>query len=147
MSLTTAASLDCVSESQELAAIDRVLAPVRSSGTSPVAAQSAGSGGGSASTGTSANDFEICVIDADGSNMVQLTNNLVPDLTPTWSPDGQRLVFHRPVPMQGNQLFTMEPTLGPGGTPPAETQLTSAPGGHLLANWGQLRVTGDQPAP
>jgi hypothetical protein len=42
-------------------------------------------------------DFEICVIDAaNGGNLVQLTNNAVFDGTPTWSPDGQKILFQRP---------------------------------------------------
>jgi len=40
-------------------------------------------------------DFEICVMNADGSDPRQLTDNSVPDLTPTFSPDGQQIVFHR----------------------------------------------------
>jgi TolB protein len=86
------------------------------------------------------NDFEICVIDADGTQAVQLTNNAVGDLTATFSPDGQQIVFQRPVPGQGNQLFTMRPTLNDDGTLPTATQLTFAPGINLLPNWGELRV-------
>ena len=97
--------------------------------------------------GGGANDFEICVINADGTNPVQLTDNSVPDLTPTWSPDGQQLVFHRPVAGQGNQLFTMQPRPNEDGTLPTATQLTFAPGANLLANWGELRVTGGESTP
>jgi TolB protein len=96
-------------------------------------------GGGSA-------DFEICVINADGSNRIQLTANSVADLTATWSPDGEQIVFHRPVAGQGNQLFTMTPALNPGGTLPVATQITSPPGISLLANWGELRVHDQNPA-
>jgi TolB protein len=85
-------------------------------------------------------DFELCVIDADGTNRVQLTTNAVADLTATFSPDGQQIVFQRPVPGQGNQLFTMRPTLNEDGTLPTATQLTFAPGVNLLPNWGELRV-------
>ena len=91
--------------------------------------------------GGGANDFEICVIDADGTNPVQLTDNVAPDLTPTWSPDGEQLLFHRPT-AQGNQLFTMPPTRNEDGTLPTATQLTFPPGASLLANWGQLKITG-----
>jgi Tol biopolymer transport system component len=85
-------------------------------------------------------DSEICVIDADGTHRVQLTNNSVADLTATFSPDGQQIVFQRPVPGQGNQLFTMWPTLNEDGTLPIAAQLTFAPGVNLLPNWGELRV-------
>ena len=36
---------------------------------------------------------EICVIGADGSGFMQLTNNSVIDTYPTWSPDGSRIAF------------------------------------------------------
>jgi Tol biopolymer transport system component len=90
-------------------------------------------GGGSA-------DFEICVINADGTGVQQLTDNSVSDLTATWSPDGQQIVFHRPVAGQGLQLFTMSTALNPDGTPPTATQLTFPPGVNFLAHWGELRA-------
>jgi Tol biopolymer transport system component len=40
-------------------------------------------------------DFEIFVMNADGSGVRQLTVNNVVDEAPNWSPDGRRLVFHR----------------------------------------------------
>ncbi len=90
-------------------------------------------GGGSA-------DFEICVVNADGTDVQQLTDNSVPDLTATWSPDGQQIVFHRGVAGQGFQLFTMNPALNADGTLSTATQLTFPPGMNLLAHWGELRV-------
>ncbi len=77
-------------------------------------------------------------MDADGSNLVQLTDNSNQDLTPTWSPDGQQIVFHRNAPT--NQLFTMNAALNADGTLPTATQVTFPPGTNLLAHWGQLRV-------
>jgi TolB protein len=91
-------------------------------------------------------DFEICVIDAAGTHTVQLTDNSLADLTASFSPDGQQIVFQRPVPGQGNQLFTMRPTLNQDGTLPTATQLTFAPGVNLIPNWGELRVNDQQPA-
>jgi TolB protein len=85
-------------------------------------------------------DFEICVMNADGTGVQQLTSNAVPDLTPTWSPDGQQIVFQRQVAGQGFQLFTMNPALNPDGTLPTATKLTSPPGINLSAHWGELRV-------
>jgi len=38
-------------------------------------------------------DFEIWVMNADGSNPRQLTDNAAMDLSPSWSPDGSRIVF------------------------------------------------------
>ena len=37
--------------------------------------------------------FEIYVMDADGENPQNLTNNRVEDWDPSWSPDGKRIVF------------------------------------------------------
>ena len=37
-------------------------------------------------------DFEICVMDADGSGQTPLTSNTVLDATPGWSPDGTKIV-------------------------------------------------------
>jgi TolB protein len=68
-------------------------------------------------------DFEICIMNADGSGELVLTDNSAPDLTPTWSPDGRRIVFHRPVGGAARfQLFSI-PVSGTG-----ETQLTFPPG-------------------
>ena len=36
---------------------------------------------------------EIYVMEADGSNLLRLTNNLVDDSEPVWSPDGQYIAF------------------------------------------------------
>ena len=78
-------------------------------------------------------DFEICLMNADGTDSLQLTNNTVLDATPTFSPDGQKILFHRPVSGRF-QLFTMNPD----GTGLA--QVTNTPGLNLFANWGELRV-------
>ena len=37
--------------------------------------------------------YEIYVMDADGSNQLNLTNNPHDDRSPSWSPDGKRIVF------------------------------------------------------
>ena len=38
-------------------------------------------------------NFEIYVMDADGGNQQNLTNNPTADYFPSWSPDGKRIVF------------------------------------------------------
>jgi hypothetical protein len=75
-----------------------------------------------------------------------LTDNPVADLTPNFSPDGEQIVFQRPVAGQGNQLFTM-PTPIEDGTLPIATQLTFSPGMNLIPNWGELRVKVQVPPP
>jgi len=80
------------------------------------------------------NDFEICVMNADGTGQVQLTDNSTTDATPTWSPDGGKILFQRVLAGPSVQLYVMNPD----GT--GEMQLTGPPGSNLLANWGVLRV-------
>ena len=82
--------------------------------------------------------FEICVMNADGSGQAQLTSNSVGDLSFSWSPDGRKIVFHRPGP-GGSELWVMNAD----GTD--QTQLTNTPGINLLANWGVLRVKVEGP--
>ncbi len=38
-------------------------------------------------------DYDIWVMDADGTNLTNLTNNPAADLHPDWSPDGQEIIF------------------------------------------------------
>ena len=80
-------------------------------------------------------DFEICVMNADGTGQTQLTFNTVGDLTASWSPDGQLIVFQRALgPPLRNQLFVMYAD----GT--GEQQLTTPPGLNRFANWGVIEV-------
>lgn len=93
--------------------------------------------------------FEICVMSADRTDLpgcikvepivdpddvcvVRLTNNDVPDLTANWSPDGEKIVFHRQLAGETNQLWVMNAD----GT--GQAQLTNTAGHNLFANWGEL---------
>lgn len=79
-------------------------------------------------------DFEICVMNANGTGQAQLTENNVPDLTASWSPDGKRIAFHRRVGGRGQfQLFSVNAD----GT--GEVQLTFPPGLNAFPNWGAVR--------
>src|SRR6266566_2876467 len=40
-------------------------------------------------------DFDIYVMNADGSGVTNLTNNTVPEFDPVWSPNGKQLTFGR----------------------------------------------------
>jgi Tol biopolymer transport system component len=90
-------------------------------------------------------DFELCVMDADGSNRVQLTENTVPELSANCAPDGQQLVFHRPVAGLF-QLFVITSTLNADGTRPAATRVTSPPGLNGFPDWGFVRTKDDAEA-
>jgi len=82
-------------------------------------------------------DFEICVMNADGTGQVQLTDNTIGDLTPSWSPDGKKIVFHRRAGARGQfQLFLIDAD----GT--GEKQLTFPPGLNAFPNWGEVRSRG-----
>jgi Tol biopolymer transport system component len=50
----------------------------------------------------------ICVINADGSGLRQLTSNLI-DSGPDWSPDGMKLVFSSSTPQSPNEIRVMNP--------------------------------------
>jgi TolB protein len=43
--------------------------------------------------GPSASDYDIWVVDVDGTNLRQLTDSPGPDVWPEWSPDGARVAF------------------------------------------------------
>jgi TolB protein len=103
--------------------------------------------------------FEICVIDVKTGDVQRLTENNVGDLTPTWSPDGSKILFHRAVgiqlsegspipinPLAVQQLFVM--TEKPDGTWTPAVQMTfPGDGWNNLANWGELRLMGPNAAP
>ena len=78
-------------------------------------------------------DFEICVMNPDGSGLVQVTNNTVQELSIRWSRDGQKFFFNRPVSGR-NQLFS----INVDGT--GLTQLTNTIGLNLFPAPGWLRV-------
>jgi Tol biopolymer transport system component len=76
-------------------------------------------------------DQEIFVMNANGSGLRQVTKNKVDDGGPAWSPNGDRLVFHRfPGDGSGADLFTVRVN-GRG-----ERNLTRSPGiGDLHGVW------------
>jgi Tol biopolymer transport system component len=85
--------------------------------------------------------FEICVMDADGTNQTRLTSNAVGDFSPRWSPDGQQIVFSRPpVAGQPQQIWVINAELNADGTFPTPTQLTFPPGINSGPNWGLIKT-------
>src|SRR5918994_1775101 len=78
---------------------------------------------------------EIYVVNAGGSGSPEpLTENGEEERGPAWSPDGDRILFHRTVAMAA-QLFV----INKNGT--GLQQLTYPPGLNLLANWGEVETT------
>jgi Tol biopolymer transport system component len=79
-------------------------------------------------------DYEIFVMNADGSQQRQITFNALDDEDPAWAPDGTRIAFHRDFdPVRGqvdDDLFTMRSD-GSG-----ERNLTNSPGVlDIQPNW------------
>ena len=90
--------------------------------------------------------MQLCVLNKVNGAWVetQLTTS-GQHLTPSWSPDGTQIVFHKPVAGQGQQLALIKLNQdGTCGTCPEE-QLTSRPGVNVFANRGVLRITGGAP--
>lgn len=73
-------------------------------------------------------NFEIYVMNADGTNQINLTNTAHSDFYPQWSPDGQWLIFHEN--MDGNrELFAVRAD----GT--HLTRLTNTPHNEQMPSW------------
>jgi len=79
-------------------------------------------------------DFELCVMNADGTGQRQLTDNTVGDLTSSWSLDGRQITFHRIVSPGRFQLFTI------GADGKGERQITDTPGLNGFPKWGRVAV-------
>ena len=83
-------------------------------------------------------DFELCVMNADGTGQGQLTDNTVGDLTSSWSLDGRQITFHRIVSPGRFQLFTI------GADGKGERQITDTPGLNGFPKWGRAAVSLNQ---
>ena len=75
-------------------------------------------------------DTELYVIDVDGTDLVQITDNRVDERAPSWSPDGVSLVFTREAGAAGApDLWRVE---ADGSNP---VQLTATPGWEGNPDW------------
>ena len=73
-------------------------------------------------------NFEIYVMDADGTNPVRLTKNPASDNSPTWSPDGKRIAFTS----NPNGVYDIYAVNVDGSN---RTNLTHKPAGDFGATW------------
>jgi len=72
------------------------------------------------------------VMNADGTGTTQLTFNNLNDASPKFSPDGQKIVWHR---ASGGGAGSHIWVMNPDGS--AQTRITSPPTGtNLFPDWG-----------
>jgi TolB protein len=88
----------------------------------------------SSTTGDVARGFDIYTMNPDGSNVTRLTNNQVPDFSPSWSPLGDKLVFARrdindQTGAQNSDVYTMNAD----GT--GQTNITNHPSSDFDPSW------------
>ncbi len=92
-------------------------------------------------------DWEIYVMDADGGNLRNLTNNRADDFAPAWSPDGSQIAFHSN--RDGNEeIYVMNANGGnqrniSNATNVSDREPTWSPDGSQIAFWSNPIGTWD----
>jgi len=80
------------------------------------------------SSSSNGNQFDVYLVNADGTNLKRLTTDPAWDTNPVWSPDGTKLVFASQ--RDGNQLVWM---MNADGT--NQVRISSRPGGDIPSSW------------
>lgn len=73
--------------------------------------------------------FDVHVVDADGSDERNLTRSENDEYTPVWSPDGSRIAFTREVGEEDAEIFVMD------ADGSEVTQVTDTPGANFIPSW------------
>jgi len=94
-------------------------------------------------SGQQEGEGDICVVNADGSNQINLTNNSAREEGPAWSPDGSKIAFAREQRVRGNYDICVMNADGSNqinltNSSPQETGPAWSPDGSKIAfNWNQ----------
>jgi Tol biopolymer transport system component len=93
---------------------------------------------------------DIWIVDADGTNPINLTNSPTSEQYPDWSPDGSRIVFWRRPASGAEQIWTMDangsnqvnvsPTGAPYGSGAPIYPAWSPDGTRIVLRWGGIRT-------
>ena len=75
-------------------------------------------------------NHEIFVMNADGSDQTNLSNNDANDFNPTWSPDGEKIAFTSDRENGNFDIYVMNAADGSG-----QTRLTDNPGDDFNPTW------------
>jgi RHS repeat-associated protein len=81
---------------------------------------------------------EVYLMNADGSGQTRLTNELVNDESPSWSPDGAKIIFHSDREREGSDPMAQIWTMNADGT--GQTDLSNNVMGDYVASWNSGSV-------
>lgn len=78
-------------------------------------------------------NYDVYVINADGTGEVRLTDSPSRELQPAWSPDGSRLAFTSSRSAREDEIYVMKPA--PEGPSNEPARLTKTRGDNYAPNW------------
>jgi TolB protein len=74
-------------------------------------------------------NWDIFIVDSDGTNLHQLTTDTLNEVTPKWSPDGKRIVYCIDVDTVNSDIYIMD------ADGKNKKRLTTFPGDDSHPNW------------